>query len=64
MMQLGEARRFHDDLKGWSPRTAILPMKDFVTRAEAARAKEEFGQMLALPTLDTQVFSTIQAAYR
>jgi hypothetical protein len=39
-------------------------MKDFVTRAEAARAKEEFGQMLALPTLDTQVFSTIQAAYR
>jgi len=64
MMHLAEARRLRDDLKSWCPHTSILPMKDFVTRAEAARAKEEFGQMLALPTLDTQVFSMVQAAYR
>ena len=64
MMHLAEARRLRDDLKSWSPHMSILPMKEFVTRAEAARAKEEFGQMLALPTLDTQVFSMVQAAYR
>ena len=35
---------------GVQPAAAILPMKGYVTRAEAARVKEEFGQMLTLPT--------------
>jgi DNA-binding NtrC family response regulator len=64
MMQLDAARRLRDDVKSWAPGTAILPMDAFVTRPEAARAKKEFGQMLALPTTDRQLYSIVQAAYR
>ena len=62
MMQLDEARRLRSDLMSWSPNTAILPMADFVTRPEAARAKKEFGQMLTLPAKESQVFSVVEAA--
>lgn len=64
MMHLDQARRLRDDLKSWSPSTSILPMRELLTRTEIARAKEEFGHMLALPTKDTQMFAVVQAAYR
>ena len=62
MMQLDTARRLRGNLKSWSPDAAILPMKEFVTRPEASRAKEEFGQMLALPVKTSQLFSVVEAA--
>jgi hypothetical protein len=64
MLQLDSARRLRDDLKTWLPGAAILPMAAFVTRPEAARAKDEFGQMLPLPAKTTQVFSVVESAYR
>ena len=64
IMQLDAARRLRSDLGSWSRGAAILPVKAFVTRAEAARVKEEFGQMLALPTTDRHLLSVVQAAYR
>jgi DNA-binding NtrC family response regulator len=64
MMQLEEALRLRADLKSWSPGAAILPMAAFLTRPQAARAREEFGQILALPAKTSQVFSVVQAAYR
>jgi hypothetical protein len=39
-------------------------MKAFVTGAEAARVKEEFGQMLTLPTNDRELLAVVHAAYR
>jgi hypothetical protein len=64
MMQLDAARLLRNDLTASSPGTAILPMKEFVTNAEAARVKEEFGQMLTLPTTDLKVLSVVKAAYK
>lgn len=64
MMDLDEARRLKTDLKSWLPHATILPMGAYVTRPAAAAAKEEFGQVLTLPTKATQLFSVVQAAYR
>jgi hypothetical protein len=64
MLQLDAARRLHGSLTSWSPGASILPMKAFVTRAEAARAKKEFGHMLPLPTKVSQLFSTVESAHR
>ena len=64
MMQLDAARRLRSDLSSGSHAAVILPMKAFVTRAEAARVKQEFGQLLTLPTTDRQLLSVVQAAYR
>jgi hypothetical protein len=64
MMQLDAARRLRSALGSRSPDAAILPMKAYVTRAEAARVKEEFGQMLTLPTTDRKLLSVVAAAYR
>jgi hypothetical protein len=64
MLQLDEARRLRETVKSWSPGTAILPMGTFVTRPDAARAKEEFGQMLALPAKTSRLFSVVEDAYR
>jgi hypothetical protein len=60
MMQVDAARRLRDDIRSWAPDSALLPMKDFATRVEAARVKEELGQVLALPTLDTQLYSSFR----
>jgi hypothetical protein len=64
MMQLDEAHRLKGDLKSWLPNASILPMGAYVTRPAAAEAKEEFGQVLTLPTKTAQLFSVVQAAYR
>jgi hypothetical protein len=64
MMQLDAARRLRAVLTAWSPGAAILPMKKFVAGAEAARVKEEFGQMLKLPTTDRELLSVVRDAQR
>jgi hypothetical protein len=64
MMQLDAARRLRSDLASWSQGAAILPMKEFVAGAEAARIKKEFGQMLKLPTTDREVLSVVRDAHR
>ena len=64
MMHLDQARRLRNDVRSWAPNAAVLPMKELVTRTEVARAKEEFGHLLALPTKDSQMFSMVEAAYR
>jgi hypothetical protein len=64
MMQVDAARRLRSDITSLAPHTTILPMQDFATRVEAARVKEEFGQVLALPTLDNQLYSVVQGAYQ
>ena len=64
MMQLDAARRLRSDLQSRSPRAIILPMDAFVTRPQRARLKQEFGQVLELPTTDRQLFSVVEAAYQ
>ena len=64
MMQLDAARRLQNDVKSRSPRAVILPMEAFVTKAQSAQLKNEFGQVLTLPTTDRQLFSVVQAASR
>jgi hypothetical protein len=64
MLQLDQARRLRGNVESWAPDASILPMAAFVTRPDAASAKEEFGQILALPTKTSQLFSVVQAAYR
>jgi hypothetical protein len=63
MTSVDAARRLRTDLKSWSPRAVILPMQSFVTKAQGARLKDEFGQILALPTTDRHLFSVVDAAY-
>jgi hypothetical protein len=64
MMQLDEARRLRSNLAAWEPGAAILPMAAFLTKPESSRAKQEFGQVLALPLKDTQLFAVVQSAAR
>lgn len=64
MMELDAARRLRNDLTSWSGGAAILPMKQYVPGAEAARVKEEFGQMLKLPTTDRELLSVVRDAHR
>lgn len=64
MMQLDAARRLRSDLTSWSHGAAILPMKEYVPGAEAARVKEEFGQLLKLPATPHDVLSVVRAAKR
>jgi CheY-like chemotaxis protein len=64
MMQLDEARRLRSNLAAWEPGAAILPMAAFLTKPESSRAKQEFGQVLALPLKDTQLFAVVQGAVR
>ena len=64
MMQLDAARRLRSDLTSWSHGAAILPMKEYVPGAEAARVKEEFGQLLKLPATPQDVLSVVRAANR
>lgn len=64
IMQLDAARRLRGDLSSRSRGAAILPVKAFVTRAEAVRVKEEFGQMLTLPTTDRNLLSVVENSYR
>jgi hypothetical protein len=64
MMQLDEARRLRSNVAAWEPGAAILPMAAFLTRPEASRAKQEFGQVLALPSKETQLFAVVQSAAR
>lgn len=64
MMQLDAARRLRNDLASSSNGAAILPMKEYVLGAEAARVKEEFGQMLKLPATDREVLSVVRHARR
>ena len=64
MMQLDAARNLRSDLTSWSPGAVILPMKEFVPGAEAARVKGEFGHLLTLPTTDRELLSVVKAAYR
>jgi hypothetical protein len=62
MMHLDAARRLRADVSTWSPRMLILPMKAYMTKPEATRAKREFGRVLALPAPESQVVSMVQAA--
>lgn len=64
MMQLDAARRLRSDLMSWSNGAAILPMKQFVPGAEAARVKQEFGRVLKLPTRPQDVLSMVRSAHR
>jgi CheY-like chemotaxis protein len=64
MMQLDEARRLRSNLAAWEPGAAILPMAAFLTKPQSSQAKQEFGQVLALPLKDTQLFAVVQGAAR
>lgn len=64
MIELDSARRLRADLSSWSPGAAVLPIGQFLTRDQAALAKEEFGQVLRLPAKESQVLSTVQASDR
>jgi hypothetical protein len=64
MMQLDEARRLKSDLAAMEPGAAIVPMAAFLTRPETARAKQEFGQVLTLPSKTSQLFSVVDDAAR
>ena len=64
MMQLDAARRLRSDLTSWSNGAAILPMKEYVPGAEAARVRKEFGQLLKLPASPQEVVSVVQSAHR
>ena len=63
-LQLDAARRLRNDLDSSSHGASILPMKEYVRGAEAARVKAEFGQMLKLPTTDREVLSVVRDAHR
>jgi|RhiMetdeSRZDD1v2_1073273.scaffolds.fasta_scaffold1467967_1 hypothetical protein len=64
MMQLDAARRLRSDLTSWSNGATILPMKEYVPGAEAARVKKEFGHLLKLPTTPPDLLSVVRAAHR
>jgi len=64
IVQLGAARRLRPDLNSWAPGTTVLPMERYLTKAQAAQAKEEFGQLLKLPATPTEVLSTVRDSAR
>jgi hypothetical protein len=64
MMELQAARRLNSDVREWSPGAQVLPMGQFLSRSQAALAKEEFGQVIRLPAKDSEVLSSVDESNR
>jgi CheY-like chemotaxis protein len=63
MMELDTARRLRSDIGALAPNAHVLPVGSFLTTAQAAAAKEEFGEVVRIPGSDSQMLASVQGSY-